>query len=79
MLCSEFRGEGNQGNPKALRSHPVKWEETSQKKGFCHLPKQYQDYEPRQFAVSKKGRVFGFMIDNLFCIVWFDVEHIVYR
>lgn len=79
MDISQFRGDGNQGNAKAMRSHLIDWDETPYKAGFSHLPEQYKEYEPRQFSISlSNGRIHGFLMDHVFCVVWFDPDHMVY-
>lgn len=64
----------------ALRAHPIKWEETSEPSGFKHLNSQLQDIPPYQFEISKTkhGRVHGFLLQNIFFVVWLDPEHKLY-
>ncbi len=67
----------NRGN--ALRCHPIKWEDTSEN-GFG-LPNEEQLADtPCQFSLSsnKHGRVHGFLIDEIFYIVWLDPDHVLY-
>ena len=64
-----------------LRIHPIKWKETTEPDGFKNLNKQLQDLTPYQFEISanKHGRIHGFLLDNIFFIVWFDPEHRLYK
>jgi hypothetical protein len=64
----------------ALKTHPIDWEDTSEKNGFP-FPKQEEIVDtPYQFAISRNeyGRVHGFFIYNTFYIVWLDKEHHLY-
>jgi hypothetical protein len=63
----------------ALRCHPIRWDSTSES-GFG-LPNEEQLVDtPYQFSLSSNehGRVHGFMIDEVFYIVWLDPEHLLY-
>ncbi|TVQ16480.1 MAG: hypothetical protein EA367_20095 [Leptolyngbya sp. DLM2.Bin15] len=63
----------------ALRCHPIRWEDTSEH-GFG-LPNEEQLVDiPYQFSVSSNehGRVHGFLIDEVFYVVWLDPEHLLY-
>ncbi|MGB3515574.1 MAG: hypothetical protein WBA43_03905 [Elainellaceae cyanobacterium] len=63
----------------ALRCHPIRWEDTSEY-GFG-LPNEEQLVDiPYQFSVSSNehGRVHGFLIDEVFYVVWLDPEHLLY-
>lgn len=62
-----------------LRSHPIKWEETSERS--FGLPNEEQLVDtPYQFSISSnaRGRVHGFFIDDVFYIVWLDPDHMLY-
>lgn len=62
-----------------LRSHPIRWENTSED-GFG-LPNEEQLVgTPYQFSLSSNehGRVHGFLIDQIFYIVWLDPDHLLY-
>lgn len=65
---------------RAIRNHPIAWEETARPKGFSHLPDQYEDYPAFQFSVSANeyGRVHGLMINDTFHVVWLDCNHRLY-
>jgi hypothetical protein len=67
------------GGSKALRNHPIEWEQTARPDGFS-LPEQYEAYTPFQFSVSanERGRVHGLLIDDTFHIVWLDQDHNLY-
>lgn len=63
----------------SLRYHPIKWEDTSEN-GFG-LPNEEQLVDtPYQFSLSSNehGRVHGFLIDEVFYIVWLDPDHLLY-
>lgn len=64
----------------SIRFHPIKWEDTSEKKEF-RLPDEEQLVDiPYQFSLSSNqhGRVHGFFIDQVFYIVWLDPDHLLY-
>jgi len=67
------------GGSKALRNHPIKWEDTARPNGF-KLPEQFEAYTPFQFSLSANewGRVHGLLVDDTFHIVWLDHDHKVY-
>lgn len=67
------------GGTKALRNHPIKWEDTARPDGFA-LPEQFQAYTPFQFSLSVNewGRVHGLLIDDTFHVVWLDQDHRLY-
>lgn len=72
----EFR----QSNSKSLRSHPIKWSETTEPNGFKNLKGELSDSEGWQFQISSNehGRVHGFLLHSVFYIVWFDPNHNLY-
>ncbi|MEK7149699.1 MAG: hypothetical protein AAB757_01865 [Patescibacteria group bacterium] len=57
--------------------HPVDWSTTKEKNGFPD--KKVNNLEPFQFALlginNQKARIFGARQDNIFYIVWFDLNH----
>jgi hypothetical protein len=62
-----------------LRCHPIKWEDTSE--NSFGLPNEEQLVDtPYQFSISanEHGRVHGFLIDEVFYIVWLDPDHRLY-
>ena len=62
---------------KALRGHVIRFERTSEPKGFMCLNPQLRQHEPWQFEICSNahGRVHGFFMDDLFYIVWIDPAH----
>lgn len=77
MSYIEFRQ--HKGN--RLRVHPHDWEDTTAKFNLDEslLRQLEEDKACIQFSISKaKGRVHGFMIDNIFYIVWLDRFHNLY-
>lgn len=84
---SSFPADALRGNhSKAVRCHPIKWEDTSQKKlnakdrGFAHLNQQLRDMDAWQFQIQKNnyGRVHGLFLDDIFFVIWFDPDHKLY-
>lgn len=75
MTCQEFREAG-----KALRSHAIKWESTSEPTGFEHLSEQLRQCQPWQFSLARDelGRIHGFWVANVFYAVWVDHAHALY-
>ena len=65
---------------KNLRNHSHDWSKTTRPKGFAHLNEHLQNYKGWQFQISsnKHGRVHGFIIDNIFYVVWLDQDHQLY-
>lgn len=64
---------------RTLRCHPIKWENTSEN-GFG-LPNEEQLVDtPYQFSLSSNehGRVHGFLIGEVFYVVWLDPRHLLY-
>lgn len=64
---------------RALRCHPIRWEETCEDR--FGLPNEEQLVDtPYQFSLSSNahGRVHGFLIDQIFYVVWLDPEHSLY-
>ena len=62
---------------KALRSHPIKWSDTTERAGFKYLNTQLREKEAWQFELTKDkhGRVHGFLMDDIFYVVWIDPDH----
>jgi hypothetical protein len=76
MTIQDFRNN----HSKALRCHPIDWQDTTEN-GFG-LPQEEQLVDqPFQFSVSSNeyGRVIGFFIDDTFYIVWLDLRHLLYN
>lgn len=65
---------------RALKFHSIDWNETSEPSGFSNLNSQLRELTPYQFSLSSNehGRVHGFILDNVFFIVWFDPGHKLY-
>ena len=63
-----------------LRCHPIDWRDTTEQDGFSHLNEQLRDLPPIQFSLSANahGRVHGFLIDEVFYVVWLDPAHALY-
>ena len=79
LTATFFRNNGSD----ALRSHVIGWEETTETDGFSCFNNQLKDYASShayQFSVSANahGRVHGFLIDDLFYVVWLDPTHKLY-
>ena len=54
-----------------FQMHPINWETTNID---CPILDKEEDFW--QFRINKsKGRIIGFLIDNLFYIVWLDYHH----
>jgi hypothetical protein len=64
----------------ALRSHPIRFSETSEKRGFTSLNEQLRDSEPWQFQISSNehGRIHGILLAGTFYVVWIDPCHLLY-
>lgn len=68
-----------QGGNKTLRCHPIDWSKTSENSFGLKDEEQLVDI-PYQFSLSSNehGRVHGFIIDEVFYIVWLDPNHLLY-
>lgn len=64
----------------SLRAHPIDWETSSEKDGFARLNEQLKQIPAYQFQISanEHGRVHGFILDNIFFVIWFDPVHNLY-
>ena len=67
-------------NDEAHR-HIIDFTETNEPDGFAHLGTDQLAYAPTwQFQVGvEQWRVLGFILDEVFYIVWLDPNHIIYR
>jgi hypothetical protein len=76
-LVSELKQSGRQR--KGIRFHDIDWRDTSVA-GFGIPNEEMVVDKPWQFSISANefGRVHGFFIGNVFYIVWFDPDHILY-
>lgn len=73
QFVSDFRQE--------IKNHRITWTDTIRYEGFANvLPPQIRDCEPWQFSVTRNehGRVHGFLLGNIFHIVWLDCHHRLY-
>lgn len=64
----------------SLRTHPIDWNKTTEKQGFTHLNEQLRQIPAYQFQISSNehGRVHGFILENIFFVIWLDPEHNLY-
>jgi len=64
----------------SLRAHPIEWSDTTEQGGFEHLNEQLRQVPAYQFQISanEHGRVHGFILENVFFIIWLDPEHKLY-
>jgi hypothetical protein len=64
---------------KALRAHSIDFSDTTEPAGFP-LNEQLKQVPPYQFQVSANahGRVHGFLLGNVFYVIWFDPDHQLY-
>ncbi|HRP55877.1 hypothetical protein [Agriterribacter sp.] len=78
-LCLLQKLEFTSNRSKTLRSHPIKWQETTENGFGFPMEEQIVDV-PYQFSLSAndKGRVHGFFISNTFYVVWLDKNHALY-
>ena len=77
LSLNEFMHPGV-GNPKSRRSHPIDFSRTSEPNGFPILSDIWHD-SSWQFQLERtKGRVAGFLTENIFNVVWLDPEHRLY-
>lgn len=64
----------------SLRAHPIDWQCTSEQDGFSHLNEQLRQVPAYQFQISSNehGRVHGFILGNIFFVIWLDPRHSLY-
>ena len=64
---------------KQLHVHRIEFSTTTEKSGFAF--RGAAECEPWQFAISvnEHGRAHGFVVQDVFYIVWFDPEHNLYE
>lgn len=65
----------------SARFHEIKWEDTSQRRGYSHLPlpEQLKGSPPFQFGISQeRGRVHGILAGRNFYVIWIDYLHQLY-
>ena len=78
-LCGLTALDLKNNRSSSIRCHPIDWSDTSEN-GFG-IPNEDQLVDtPYQFSVSanKHGRVHGFFIEEVFYIVWLDIDHKLY-
>lgn len=68
---------------KALRNHSISFTETSEPEGFSCLNATLRHEtmgSARQFSIDRTecGRIHGFMVGDVFFVVWYDSEHELY-
>jgi hypothetical protein len=64
----------------ATRCHPIKWEETNRPMGFSIGTKLSRDIDAHQLTISQNnGRIHGFFTEDIFNLVWFDPDHLLYK
>lgn len=63
---------------KEENNHYNEWDDLTEK-GFTHLRLQpeLKDKKPFQLTVTKKARIHGLWEGNVFCVVWFDPNHLL--
>lgn len=61
------------------RNHQNEWKNLTED-AFEHLPSELQDKKPFQISItsSLKARIHGFWEESVFCVVWFDPDHLLY-
>lgn len=66
---------------KSTRFHPIQWDETTECNGFSCLNDQLRSLDGYEIEVEKElyGRIHGFILDNVFFIVWLDPDHNLYK
>jgi len=76
MKTTEFINANN----TSIRSHIIKWEKTEKPTGFTRLPSHLQEIAPRQFSIdaNRNGRIHGFLIGDVFFVIWLDPQHLLY-
>ncbi|RZV39959.1 MAG: hypothetical protein EVJ48_02985 [Candidatus Acidulodesulfobacterium acidiphilum] len=66
---------------KTLRCHRIDWKETTETCFGIPNEDKIVNGGEFQFALSSNehGRVHGFFIGNIFCVVWLDPDHKLYK
>jgi len=64
----------------SLRAHEITWSDTTEPNGFTCLNAYLREQTAFQFEISANeyGRVHGFLLDQIFYIVWLDPHHRLY-
>lgn len=75
-ICSMSRRDFVSYDRKgSLRIHKIDWSKSAFPDGFTCLNEQLQQHTAFQYEVQSRCRVYGFLIENIFYIVWVDPEH----
>ncbi|MEK7399903.1 MAG: hypothetical protein AAB116_23415 [Candidatus Poribacteria bacterium] len=70
---------GDQGNPKSIRFHRIKFGDDPRLKEETFGLGDDKDEEAYQFEISQNhGRIHGFFVEHVFYIVWLDPDHELY-
>lgn len=66
---------------KSLRNHKIRWEKTTEPKGFHRLQEQLKPDRPWQMSLSRRkhGRIHGFLLADIFYVVWVDPDHKLWK
>jgi hypothetical protein len=80
MRVGDFRSSGG----KALRAHKITFDESTTEDGFGDLNPTLMEQvreHAYQFSLSanEHGRIHGFLLDDVFFVVWIDPDHQLYR
>ena len=77
MRVAEFRALKG----KSLRAHRHVWIQTTEAGGVPDLPPPWTGLPAWQFQLTanKHGRVHGYLVDEVFYVVWLDPEHRLYQ
>lgn len=80
ILVERFRDYGRMpfgdfAPNKSIHSHRVDAELIEAHGGFSHVKEELWKERPWQFQLQNKMRIIGFLLRNLFHIVWIDVDH----
>jgi hypothetical protein len=74
-LVADFRKAGH-----ALRSHTIRFEESSEPDGFARIRRDLWEGHAWQFSITANayGRVHGFLVGEKFFVVWLDPAHLLF-
>jgi len=66
---------------KSTRFHPIDWDGTTEHDGFTCLNEELRALDGYEIEVEQKiyGRIHGFILGNIFFIVWLDPDHNLYK
>lgn len=80
-ICAMEMSVFRTSDSRTLRSHSIDWEDTTELGGFDHLNPQFREQVTGwQFSVTQGeyGRVHGFIVGEVFYVVWLDPLHRLY-